>query len=71
MPRPAVVPAEPPPLASLFGFRSRTLTCGLSFFSSLILPFLLGFLVLGCVSRAEIMPSSDDLFVWDQVVQAD
>jgi len=30
----------PPPLASLFGFRSRTSTCGLSFFSSLILPFL-------------------------------
>jgi hypothetical protein len=27
-------------LASLFGFRSRTSTCGLSFFSSLILPFL-------------------------------
>jgi hypothetical protein len=32
--------ALPPPLASLVGFRSRTSTCGLSFFSSLILPFL-------------------------------
>src|SRR4029077_12464108 len=29
----------PPPLASLLGFRSRTSTCGLSFFCSLILPF--------------------------------
>ena len=40
-----------PPLASLVGLRSRTLT--FFFFCSLILPFLVVFLVLGCVSRAE------------------
>ena len=54
-----------PPLASLVGFRSRTSTCGLSFVSSLILPFLVVFLVLGCVSRAEELLSPDDLLVWD------
>ena len=66
-------PRPPPPLASLFGFRSRTSTCGLSFFCSLILPFslLVVFLVLGCVSRAEIFAPANDLFVWDQVVQTD
>ena len=47
---------NPPPFASLFSFQSRASTC---------------FLVLGCASRAEIMPSSDDLFVWDQVIQTD
>src|SRR6476620_11934891 len=62
-----------PPLASLVGFRSRTSTCGLSFFSSLILPFslLVVFLVLGCASRAEIFAAANDLFIWDQVVQTD
>jgi hypothetical protein len=62
-----------PPLASLVGLRSRTSTCGLSFFSSLILPFSLSvvFLVLGCVSRAEIFAPAYDLLVWDQVVQTD
>ena len=60
-----------PPLASLLGFRSRTSTCGLSFFSSLILSFLVVFLVLGCFSRAEELLSPDDLLVWDQVVQTD
>ena len=67
-------PRPPPPLASLFGFRSRTSTCGLSFFSSLIVPFfslLVVFLVLGCVSRAEIFAPAYDLLVWDQVVQTD
>ena len=39
-PPPCAACPPPPPLASLFGFRSRTSTCGLSFFSSLILPFL-------------------------------
>src|SRR5436190_24309970 len=58
-----------PPLASLVCLRSRTLT--LFFFSSLIVPFLVVFLVLGCVSRAEQLPSPYDLFVWDQVVQTD
>ena len=64
----------PPPLASLVGFRSRTSTCGLSFFSSLIFTFLsllVVFLVLDCVSRAEILAAANDLFVWDQVVQTD
>jgi len=63
-----------PPLASLFGFRSRTSTCGLSFFSSLIFAFLsllVVFLVLGCASRAEIPAAANDLFVWDQVIQTD
>src|SRR5207237_2143882 len=67
-------PMPPPPLASLVGFRSRTSTCGLSFFSSLIVPFfslLVVFLVLGCVSRAEIFAPAYDLLVWDQVVQTD
>ena len=59
-----------PPLASLVGFRSRTSTCGLSFFSSLILPFLVVFLVLG-VSLAEVFAAANDLLVWDQVVQTD
>src|SRR4029078_13287529 len=63
----------PPRLGSLFGFRSRTSTCGLSFFCSLILPFslLVVFLVLGCASRAEIPAAANDLFVWDQVIQTD
>ena len=72
VPCPLWVP--PPPLASFVGLRSRTSTCGLSFFCSLILPFvvlLVVFLVLGCVSRAEKLPSSYNLFVWDQVVQTD
>src|SRR5207248_9021150 len=58
-----------PPLASLVGLRSRSLT--FFFFCSLISPFLVVFLVLGCVSRAEQLPSPYDLFVWDQVVQTD
>src|SRR5437764_3530607 len=68
---PTFLPAPPPapPLASLVGLRSRTLT--LFFFCSLILPFLVVFLVLGCVSRAEILAAANDLFVWDQVVQTD
>ena len=48
---PAAAARPPPPLASLVGLRSRTLT--FFFFCSLILPFLVVFLVLGCVSRAE------------------
>src|ERR1041385_4515348 len=66
---PTFLPAPWPPLASLVGLRSRTLT--LFFFCSLILPFLVVFLVLGCVSRAEQLPSPYDLFIWDQVVQTD
>src|SRR5213592_5250685 len=38
-----VLPELPPPLASLFGFRSRTLVFALSFFSSLIITFLFSF----------------------------
>src|SRR5205814_9764681 len=35
------------------------------------LSLLVVFLVLGCVSRAEILAAANDLFVWDQVVQTD
>src|SRR6476661_3205300 len=35
------------------------------------LSLLVVFLVLGCVSRAEIFAAANDLFVWDQVVQTD
>src|SRR5207237_9597684 len=35
------------------------------------LSWLVGFLVLGCVSRAEILAAAYDLLVWDQVVQTD
>src|SRR4030095_11488992 len=58
-----------PPLASLVGFRSRTLT--FFFLCSLILPFLVVFLVLGCVSRAEYLAPPYDLLVGDQVDQTD
>ena len=66
--------ARKPPLASFLGSRSRTSPLSFfSFFSSLILPFslLVVFLVLGCVSRAEIFAPAHDLLVWDQVIQTD
>jgi hypothetical protein len=62
-----------PPLASFFGFRSRTFTdFFLSFLSVAILCF---FLFVGClvdVSRAEQqLTPAQDVFFWNQVIESD
>ena len=59
---------EPPPLASFFGFMSRTLT----FF--LVGMFLFLFWVTGClcaVRGTEERSPADDIAFWDQVIETD
>jgi hypothetical protein len=55
-----------PPLASFFGFRSRTLM--FFFFVFCILTFLSW--VICCFTEQQLTPANDVLF-WDQVIEAD
>jgi hypothetical protein len=59
-----------PPLASLIGLRSRTLTVFLAFFCAILFFFLVLVCCFCCVSDTEqqLMPACNVLF-WNQVIQ--